>query len=60
MESSRRGRSESDSVEYKHDKDTVEVKVVIPRRLGQDLKELRYIETLCKSSITMSEQVRLV
>ena len=30
-------------MEYKHDKDTVEVKVVIPRRLGQDLKELRYI-----------------
>lgn len=59
MEFSRRGRSDSESVEYKHDRDTVEVKLVIPRRLGQDLKELRYIETLCKSSISVCDQVQM-
>jgi hypothetical protein len=38
MEFSRKGRSESESVEYKHDKDVVEVRLVVPKRLGQDSK----------------------
>jgi hypothetical protein len=43
MEFSRKLRSESESVEYKHERDNVEVKVVVPKKLGQDHKELKYI-----------------
>jgi hypothetical protein len=51
-------RSESESAEYKHDRDHVELKVVVPKKLGQDHKELKYIESLCKSTLVANDQVR--
>ena len=57
LEFSRKGRSDSESVEYKHDREVVEVKMVVPRRLGQDSKELKYIESLCKSTLQPTDQV---
>lgn len=57
MEFSRKIRSDSESAEYKHDRDHVELKVVVPKKLGQDHKELKYIESLCKSTLLANDQV---
>lgn len=33
--------------------------MVVPRKLGQDHKELKYIESLCKSSLIVADQVHI-
>lgn len=57
MEFSKKARSESESGDYKHDRELLEIKMVVPKKLGQDHKELKYIESLCKCTLTISDLV---
>jgi hypothetical protein len=50
--------SRSASQELRQDKHQVEVKIVVPKRLANDDKELRYIESLSHCQISNKEQVR--
>ena len=59
MEFSKKARSESESGDYKHDREQLEMKVVVPKKLGQDHKELKYIESLCKCTLTISDLVHV-
>lgn len=34
--------------------------MVLPKKLGQDHRELKYIESLCKCTLTVSEVVLMV
>ncbi len=49
--------SDSSSVDYNHDKEFAEVKLVVPKKLANDHKELRYIQSLSRAEIRNLDQV---
>ena len=51
--------SGSESIELKQDKEMVEVKLVVAKRLGNDEKELKYISCLSGCEITIKDQVHI-
>jgi hypothetical protein len=50
--------SDSSSVEFNHDKEYTEVKLVVPKKLANDHKELKYIGSLSRAEIRNLDQVR--